>query len=365
MLMVLPLAALLSTMISYAPPSSQSSFDRLAQAAAHARDEHRDDAAIETYRQALKLNPEWDQGLWYLSTLLYEKEHYSEACELLPRFLAQHPQSAYGWALLGMSEFQTRQYSPALSHLQLGLALGFGDNRRLQSTVSYHTAILLTRFESFDDSMSLLFSLLTAGGTASSLVEPFGLAGLRMPLLPAEIPAERREMVRKAGSAVIALQEQRYLEAERLFGELETAYPDQPGVHFLIGAYLLGPRPDDGIGELQREIDISPSHVPARIRLAEEYIERQETARAISYARQALKLDPKNSLAHMVLGEGLVASGDTDGGIREMETARDSSPEMVRVRWDLVRAYIAKGRTEDANREKGAIEKLSKPDAAH
>jgi tetratricopeptide (TPR) repeat protein len=365
MLMFLPLVAALSMQVSTAPQPTEGSFNQLAEAAQRARDKSRDDDAIELYRQALGLKPDWDQGLWYLSNLLYQKQNFVEASVLLRRFVVQHPQSAYGWALLGMCEFQLQQYSQALDHLQQSLVLGLGDNRRLQNSVSYHTAILLTRFEKFDDSMSVLFSLLTSSTTTAPLAEPFGLAGLRMPLLPTEIPASRRELVRKAGSAVIALQEQRYAEAERLFGELETAYPDQPGVHFLIGAYFLGPRPDEGIKELQREIAISPSHIPARIRLAEEYIERQQTAQAISFARQALKLDPVNSLAHMVLGEALVASGDTGGGIREMEIARDSSPEMVRVRWDLVRVYTAAGRTGDASREKGEIQRLSRQDAAH
>ena len=45
------------------------------------------DAAIDSYRQALKLKPEWDEGLWYLGTLLYEKENYFEACTVLRNFL--------------------------------------------------------------------------------------------------------------------------------------------------------------------------------------------------------------------------------------------------------------------------------------
>jgi hypothetical protein len=67
----------------------------------------------------------------------------------------------------------------------------------------------------------------------------------------------------------------------------------------------------------------------------------------------------------MVLGEGLIAKGDSAAGIRELEIARDSLPEEVRVRWDLFRAYTAAGRLDDAAREKSEIEKFSKQDAAH
>jgi predicted Zn-dependent protease len=341
------------------------SFNQLAAAAERARDENRDDSAIDLYRQALKLKPDWDEGLWHLGTLLFEKENYSEACDVLRRFLTQNPENGNGWALLGLSEFETHYYALALDHLKQSKALGFGENKDMNATVSYITAILLTRFGKFGEGLTLLYTRVASGEDTSPLVEPIGLAALHMPILPAEIPVDRRELVHLAGASVLAVQTQRYGEADKLFSELEAAYPDQPEVHFLIGAYLLGTRPDDGIKEMKREIEISPSHVPARIRLAEEYIKRQDINQGIRFAQEALKISPDDALAHMVLGEGLVAKGDSANGIRELETARDSLPEEVRVRWDLVRAYTAAGRTEDASREKSEIERLSKQDAVH
>lgn len=350
---------------SDATTQSAGSFEQLAQPAKRAREENRDEAAIDNYRQALKLKPEWDEGLWYLGTLLYERENYFEACTALRSFLARNPGNGYGWGLLGLSEFETRDYTRALDHLQQSMVIGLGDNRKMMSTVSYVTAILLTRSEKFDESMALLFTKVASGENTSTLVEPLGLAALRLPFLPAEIPADRREMVHLAGAGALAVEAQRYEEADKLFSELEAAYPDRPGVHFLIGAYLLGPRPDDGIKELKREIEISPSHIPARVRLAEEYIKRQDTVQSISLAQEALKLEPGNGLAHMVLGEGLIAKGDSAGGIQELEIAQDSLPEQAQVRWDLFRAYTAAGRIEDARREKSEIERLSKQDAVH
>jgi tetratricopeptide (TPR) repeat protein len=341
------------------------SFDQFAQAAKQARDENRDDAAIDNYRQALKLRPEWDEGLYYLGTLLYEKENYFEACTVLRNFLARNPQNANGWALLGLSEYESREYTRALDHLQQSLVLGLGDNRKMTSTVSYVTAILLTRSEKFDESMALLFTQVASGEDAKSLIEPLGLAALRLPLLPAEIPADRRDMVHIAGAAALAVEAQHYEDADKLFYDLEARYPDQPGVHFLIGAYLLRAHPDDGMKELKREIEISPSHVPARIRLGEEYIRRRDWDQGISFAQDALRLEPRNGLANMVLGEGLIAKGDSVSGIRELEIARDSLPDQARVRWDLFRAYTAALRPEDAAREKSEIERLSKQDAAH
>jgi tetratricopeptide (TPR) repeat protein len=343
---------------------SSGAFDQLAQAAKQAREEDRDDSAIDSYRQALLLKPEWDEGLWYLGTLLYKKENYFEACTVLRRFLAQNPGNGYGWAMLGLSEFESHDYTRALNDLQQGITLGLGDNRTMIAHVRYVNAVLLTRSEHFDESMALLFTLLTDGADASSLVEPFGLAALRLPFLPSEIPPGRRELIHMAGEATMAIEARKYEDAEKIFSDLEAKYPDQPGVHFLIGAYLLSAHPDDGIREMKQEIEISPAHVPARLRLAEEYIKRQNLDQGISLARETVSIAPDEPLAHMVLGEGLIAKGDAAGGMRELEAARDASPDMVRVHWDLVRAYTAAGRVADADREKSEIERISKQDEA-
>jgi lipopolysaccharide biosynthesis regulator YciM len=103
--------------------------------------------------------------------------------------------------------------------------------------------------------------------------------------------------------------------------------------------------------------------VPARVRLAEEYQKRKEIDQSMVYAQEALKLDPKESAALMLLGECLLAKGDAAGGIRELEAARDSAPDTVQLHWDLLRAYTAAGRKEDAAKEKSEIERLSKDDA--
>lgn len=347
-----------------AAPSS-GTFDQLAQQAKRAREENRDDSAIDSYRQAVMLKPEWDEGLWYLGVLLYEKENYFEACTVLRRFLARNPSNGYGWALLGLSEFESHEYTRALDHLQQSMMAGLGDNKKMRTTVTYVIAILLTRSEQFDESMDLLLARVASGEDTSQLVEPLGLSALRLPFLPAEIPADSREMIRIAGQAVLALEEQHYADADKLFDQLEAAYPDQPGVHFLIGVHLLDSRPEDGIKELKREIEIFPSHVPARVRLADQYIKQQNVDLGLQYAQEALKLAPGGASGHMVLGEGLIAKGDSASGIRELETARIAAPDMVRVHWDLVRAYTAAGRVADADREKSEIERLSKEDQAH
>lgn len=338
---------------------SRQSFDQLLQAAEKARDESRDGEAIQLFRRALSEQPESEQALWYLGSMLYEKEQYAESRDVLRRFVTIRSDAGPAWALLGLSEFQLREYSRALDHLQRAMAQGMGDRKELIQSVFYDVVVLLTRFERYDDSIVMLERMLANGVADPALAEPNGLAALRLPFLPTEIPPDRRELVHLAGRTELDVQTQHYEDAESEFKQLVTKYPNEPGVHYLYGAYLMQLHPSESVAEFERELEISPSHVLARVRLAEQLIAQRDFDRALTLAQQAIKLDPKRASTHMIAGEALLAKGNAGDGIKELETAREIDPTVVRAHWDLLRAYIAAGRKEDADREKQAIEKLS------
>lgn len=343
-----------------ASAGTKQSFDRLLQAAETARNENRDDDAIRFYRRALSEQPESEVALWYLGTLYYEKQQYAEARDLLRQFMTVRNDAGPGWALLGICEFQLREYPRALDHLQRAMSQGIGDRKELARPVLYDLMVLLTRFERYDESQALL----AFGQPDSSLIEPAGLSGLRLPFLPVEIPPDRRQLVELAGKAVLALQAEQNGEAESAFEQLLTDYPNEPGVHFLYGAYLAREHPDDAAAQFERELEISPFHVLARVRLAEQMIARREFDRALELARQAIALDPKRASAHAFAGEALIGKGNATDGIKELEIAETYDPSVSRVHWDLMRAYAAAGRRQDADREKQEMENLLHPGAS-
>ncbi len=346
---------------SASAPHTSANFAALSEAAEKAREENRNDDAIRLYRQALNMQPEWKQGLWFLGILLYEKEQYPEVRDLMRRFVAVEPEAGPGWALLGMSEFRTREYPRSLEHLQHARTLGLGEQKEMAESLFYHVSVLLTRFEQYDAAMSLLMGMRKSGSSSDLLVEPIGLSALRYPLLPAEIPPGRQEMFRMAGQAALADEAQRRDEADKLFLAMTTAYPHEPGVHSLYGAFLLNVRPDDGIKELERELEIAPYNLTAKVRLADEYLKEQKFDDALRLASEVVGLDSGNASAFLVVGETLVAKGDLDRGIVALETSRKLRPETVRTHWDLLRAYTSSGRVKDAKREKEEIEQLLHP----
>jgi len=340
------------------------SFNQLLEAAKKARDRNSDDEAIRLFRRAAAEQPESEEALWYLGSMLYEKQQYSETRDVLRQFVTIRRDAGPAWALLGISEFQLREYPRALDHLQRAMAQGMGDRKEMVQSVFYDVAVLLIRFERFDDSMDMLLKLLASGTPDPALVEPAGLAGLRLALLPAEIPPDRRELVDMAGRAVGAMQTQHYEEAESEFKRLIAAYPNEPGVHFLYGAYLVQLHPNEAMPEFKRELEISPSHVIARIRLADQLITQRDFDDALTLVQQAIKLEPKRPSAHMLAGEALLAKGNSADGIKELEIARADDPNVSRVHWDLFRAYTSADRKEDANREKQEIERLLHTDSS-
>lgn len=340
--------------------ASRQGFDRLMQAAESARDENHNDQAMRLFRQALAANPDSQQALWYLGTMHYEKGEYAEARDRLRQLLTLRSDAGPGWAFLGLSEFQLGEYSHSLDDLQHGLVQGLEDRKELLQVVYYHLAVLLTRFERYDDSMDMLLKMLASGSSDRTLVEPAGLAGLRLPLLPAEIPPDRRELVDLAGNAVVALQTQHYGQADEEFRRLIAAYPNEPGVHFLYGAYLAQLHPNEAMPQFERELQISPTHVLARVRLADILITQGKFDEALALARQAAKLEPKRASAHMLAGEALIRKGNASEGIEELEAARADDPAVTRIHWDLLRAYATAGRKHDAELEKQEMEKLNR-----
>ncbi len=357
-------AVTMALAMAFASTATQpAAFEQLSREAAAARDGNRADDAIRLYRQALAIRPTWDQGLWYLGTLLYEKDRFAEAEDVLRRFVAVDADTGPGWVLLGLSEFQTREYDRSLDHLQHGLAFGLGDRTAMNRSAWYFVAVLLTRAERFDESMDLLFDVRRIGPPSKqptdSIIDAAGLAALRLPLTTGEISPERRAVIELAGKAAWTLYgAHKQEDAEGLLKQLVTEYPAEPGVHFLYGAILMDSRPEEAIAEMRRELEISPNHIPSRVRLVEKYLRENKPDEALPLARQAVALNPDTSASHLALGEVLAHQKDYPGAIVELEIARRQSPAVVRIRWALSRAYSGAGRAEDAAREADEVKKL-------
>src|SRR5207249_3874337 len=155
------------------------------------------------YQEAVNLRPEWKEGWWYLGTMFYDQDRYEDARAALRRFTVLDPKLAAGWAFLGLCEYETTEYDEALPHLQEAITLGLNDDSQLSIVTRYHAALLRTRSGQFEAALEILMRFAQQQNERPEFIEAAGLAALRKPLLPTQVPSADRELVLQVGRAVM------------------------------------------------------------------------------------------------------------------------------------------------------------------
>ena len=337
------------------------SLDRISKEAEAARESNRVDDAIALYKKGVVLKPSWDEGWWYLGTLYYNLDNYSDGRAAFRHLTVIKPDLALGWAMLGLCEFQTREYHDALSHLGRSITLGVESDQNISDVVHYHYALLLTRDAQYEDAMKTLALFAQRGLIQPDYIEAEGLASLRKPLLPSELPPAEREVVMDVGRALYDASALKTAEADAEFKVLLDKYPKLPNLHYLYGSFLLFSNVDQGLTEIKKELELSPNHVPAMVTLASEYLRAQDFKAGLPYAEKAVQIDSRSFPARAVLGR-ILSEGDIDSarGIKELEAARQLAPGSPQVRIALASAYTKSGRKADAAKEREEFLKLRK-----
>jgi len=331
---------------------AQAEFDQLVKRGDEARLAERLDEAVSLYGQALKIKPKWPDGWWYIGAIFYEKDLYTQGRDAFQNVVALEPTRGPAWAMLGLCQFQIGEYEPAIVSLQRGRSLGVNDNSELASVARYHAALLYIRIEQFEVAFDILTEFMRTGNYSQKVVEAFGLAILRLPFLPKEIPADKREQVLIAGQAGYNMAARQLDQARTAFDMLLERYPNQPNIHYSFGVFLLKQDADSALKEFRRELELSPNHFPSMVQMAFEYLKRDQYNEALPLAEKAVQIAPKMFPARNVLGRVLLELGQVDRSIKELEEGVRLAPSSPEMHFALARAYTKAGRKEDANRER-------------
>lgn len=336
--------------------ASDTAFENAAKVADEARVAGRLDEAIEAYTNAVRIRPKWPDGWWYLGAIYYAKDLYPQARDSFSNLVALQPERAPAWGMLGLCQFQTREYERSIASLERGLSLGLDGNKELRSVVLYHSALLYVRYEQFEMAYEALRQLETYDN--QKIIEAFGLVMLRMPVLPNEIPGDKREQVLLAGRAGASMAA-RHLDASRTyFGELVARYPNDPNVHYSFGVFILPQDAETALKEFRRAQELDPNHQPALVQLAFEYLKRRDYDAALPLAEKSVALAPRMFPARNVLGRVLLELGQIERAIHELEEGVRLAPESPDMHFALARAYLRAGRKEEADREHVIFKKL-------
>jgi tetratricopeptide (TPR) repeat protein len=346
-----------------APAKSQAAkpnpaFDQAVKAGDEARQAGRLSEAYDDYVKALQLRPTWAEGWWNIGAILYDGDRYAEARDAFRNFVALDPKRGAAWGMLGLCEFQTKEYERAVVSLQRGRALGFPNNQEIEQVVRYHTSLLYIRFEQFEIAFEILSEFIQTGNDSPKVTEAFGLAMLRMPYLPAEIPPDKRDQILLAGRAGFLMAARRTDEARTAFATLLARYNDAPNVHYAYGVFLMNQDADAALKEFRRELEISPAHYPAMVQMAFEYLKRGDYDTALPLAEKGVQLAPKMYAARNVLGRLLLDMGQNDRAVKELEEGVRLAPTSPEMHFALARAYTRVGRQADAARERELFKQL-------
>ena len=341
-----------------AQTSGREQFEDLSRRAQAALDS-RPDEAIQLYKQALGIRPDWPEGWLYMGGAFYQRGRFAEATDALRKGIGLAPIFANGWALLGLSESQLDDPEQALADIRKGEELGLGGNPQFETAVRVRAAHLLIQSSAFDEALAQLQPLTKYPDDPPPVEEAMGLCALASPDDIAQITPQRRAVVDLAGKAAWALATQHHDAAAAGYRQLLTQYPSEPGVHYAYGLYLMETDIKAALAEFQKEVHDHPKHWRSLLGMASIQIRQGAPEQALESLHAAMKAVPTRYrwLCHTNLGRANLDANNVTAAISELENAVRQMPASPSAHLFLAEAYRKAGREADAGREKAEFEK--------
>ena len=318
-------------------------------------------AAMQAYREALEIRPNWAEGILYLATFHYGAQQYDEALTLARRLSGVQPNVGATWALLGLCEFQLGDYENSLVHLTRGQDIGFPEGSGgAISEANYHIGILQNWKGDFGPAHDLLLREAKAGHRAEEAKFALGINLMRLRLLPDQVPAIDRPMIELASSIAMDLSRSDYGPATTKFDQLLKTYPGRPNVHDAYGWTLMSiSRYDAAAVQYREEIRLAPTSAEGYLGVATAGLKTHKYEEARDAAKKAVELSPESAMAHGQYGRALIELGDVKLGTSELEKAVDLAIQIPELHYSLSRAYTKANRPKDAERERQIFLRLN------
>lgn len=327
-------------------------FEELSAEASAAREQNNPSRAIELYTQALQVNPKSTEAWWFLGSLQYQMEQYAPATAALSRYLELIPDAAPALALRGLCEFETRDFQAALTDIQKGIARGAANDDRHEQILHYHEGMLLTRLGRFDDAVRSYSFFAEKQISSPELMLAIGLAGLRMPLLPADLKPEQQDLVGSTGVAGYRFLSGDAKEGQQAFENVFQRFPATRNLHYFYGYLLYAREPDSALAEFQNELKVAPENLDALIMAAWVFLMEDQPGEALPLAQRAVQVKADSVTAQLVLGRSLMETENLKDGLEHLEQALKLGPDDLEVHIALATAYSKSGRKEEARNER-------------
>jgi tetratricopeptide (TPR) repeat protein len=297
---------------------------------------------------------------WNAAMVSYSSGHYTEAITALKKWLGHTPNSGTAWAVMGLSEFELKDYDNALIHLERGQELGLGGNFESVQLAKYRLGILLNRIGQFEAAEEILNAVAGKGPLTAEVRFALGMSLLRMATLPGQVESAKEPLVTAMGEIAELLKDSRYDEAFPKFESLLKKYPMAPFVHYIYGTALATlSRYDEADEQLQKEILLTPASELPYLQLATIALKRHRAENALAPAQQAVKLAPRSAEGHYLLGRANLETGNEQQAVDELEIAAKIAPGSPQIHFNLAKAYVKANLPEKAAQERETFARLN------
>jgi tetratricopeptide (TPR) repeat protein len=297
---------------------------------------------------------------WARATQAYSTAQYAQAAAELKTLLQSKPQDGTAWAMLGLSEFELKDYDNALLHLEKGHALGYGGTPDSVQLANYRLATLLIHAGQFERANKVLTIRSVAGPLGLDIRFALGMALLRIQRFPQEVQPRLKKLVETAGQTAEFLQASQYDQGFKNFETMLKEHPDQPFLHYAYGTALIAiSRYDDAEVQMKEELRISPNSELPYLRLASIEIRQHRAEDALGPAKKASQLAPNSGDAHYLLGRAALEMGQVDEAVKELEIASKLAPNSPEIHFNLAKAYTRAKLPEKAETERATFVRLN------
>lgn len=299
-------------------------------------------------------------GEWNLAMQYYSTRRFQDAISSLKPWVIQHPDDGTAWAILGLSEFEMKDYNNALVHLQRGQSLGFHGNPEAVQLANYHLAILLNRAGEFEQASRALAAVDRSATMASQIQVALGMSLLRVPKLPDQIPASEISLLQRAGQISELTQNSKYDAAFQQYQTLLRQYPDQPFLHYAYGIELSAlSRYNEATAEMRRTMQLAPTSELPDVQLASIALRQDRPQDALKPAQHAVQLAPNSAEAHYELGRTYLALAQQQAAIHELQIASSLMPNSPEIHFSLAQAYAKADEPQKSKQERETFMRLN------
>jgi Flp pilus assembly protein TadD len=224
-----------------------------------------------------------------------------------------------GWALLGLSEFERKEFDDSLAAIEKAQSLGI-DDVEVERVSIYHLGLLLVRDGQFERATDVLLETFGGGVVSEQVKFALGLAMLRVALLPEQIDPSHEALVLAAGEVVSA-----GADTLKKFPPFLQVYPDVPYSQYAYGRALANAGRDNGaIVAMRAETKLSPDSALPWIEISRLELKRGQFTAARFAGEKAVALDAASKAAHEVLSASLHALGEKQSAAKQQSLAEQS-----------------------------------------